>query len=333
MVIYIANKTISEVIVYNIEFSDLSHIRTLSEDCFNIINDYCGTSYYGDLSKLDNNGIFWFACKNNLHTIINETFKKESIQNILKSSPEKQKQWFGIYNMIKYNHINLLKWTTEKFPKSVTNALFYKADVGYCNHSYGYSCGLWEAIQQGHYEIVVWLRETFPKLFEKMFKLGDYFVFAIACQLGHVKILDWIKKEFPLLIEDVFVNHRSFNCDTYKGVKFACRYNQINVLIWLKDNFSKELMEQGIDGEEGGYEQACEEGSIKVLDWLKNNFPKCMECATDDKYYFEYHWTKGSYEKVRNWLVINYPVVIEYGTFDNVYIKPNADSWIDLSDW
>ena len=300
MTIIITNKSkdnlLSKVIVYNIEFSDLSHIRTLSKDCFNIIKEFCGTSYYGDLTEVHVYDKLFFMCKYNLLTIAE-------------------------------SHLEMIKCVEEDFSDCQVSTMnlgeYYRLVVDLFNEFFI------TASEGGHVDILIWLKEERPKLMNKAFESDYYKAFNKACENGHLKVLVWMKKEFPNMINEAFhydINKAFhyiflFNCDKYTGMKLACQRGHIHVLNWMKKEFSNDLIKDSIDTEQGCYQIACEYDQVEVVDWLNKEFPIIMKKTIFSSQYYDFSCMSLENE-VRKWLLTNYPKVIESGKYDEADPRP-----------
>lgn len=119
MVKYITQDTLHNIILYEIEFNDLSHITSLSKDCFGLIKEFCGRSYCGDLTKVKPNELFWFACKNNVHDVIGELFERNDKEEILKSN-----YYRSVFIASYYEHEEILNWIKYEFPNFMNNMTF-----------------------------------------------------------------------------------------------------------------------------------------------------------------------------------------------------------------
>ena len=222
MVKYIINKSDNKLFknikLYEIEFSDLFHITSLSEDCFGVIKEFCGTSYCGNLSNDDVNKKFWFACEYGLFDIIGKIFERHDKEIIFKSGWPYR--YYGFHKASRNGHLKVLVWMKTEFPDLINNA-FKSSDY------YGFRY----ASQNGHLKVLVWMKTVFPDLINDAFTSVHYDGFCRASFYGHLEVLVWMKTEFPDLIND------AFKSGDYDGFCLASENGHLKVLVWMKTEF------------------------------------------------------------------------------------------------
>ena len=153
MVKYIKNtsshRLLKNIQLYEIEFSDMSHIPSLSKDCFGIIKEFCGISLCGNLLNVRARILFWFACEHGLYSIIGKSFEMTDKQSIFGSG-----DYHGFYEASKNNRLKVLVWMKNEFPDLINEA------VESCEYYISYEAG--EAKFPS--EVYNWMRTEFPDL-------------------------------------------------------------------------------------------------------------------------------------------------------------------------
>ena len=263
MVLYIHHEEyrrnlLDDVKIYDIEFNDLSHIKNLSKDCFGIIKEFCGRSYYGDLTDIKINTLFGFACEHNLHTIINNIFERNDKKDIFEG-----RFFNGFLRACDGGHLNLLIWMKSEFPKLICGAFAEDNYAGFDN-----VCGY------GHLNVLKWMNNNFSNRMDIAFidhsydgntTRSRYTGFSLACNGGHLNILIWMKKVFPNLIND------AFKCNKYNIIYDARCGCNIDVLVWLKHTFP-DLINYALKYHVENRNYGARYVNKKIISWIKYEY-------------------------------------------------------------
>ena len=210
--------------LYEIEFSDLSYIKNLSEDCFGIIKEFCGTSYYGDMLHYDVHEFFSIARKYGIYDMIEQIFVKKNKRYNKRNFI--QQNYYDFHRAIKYGHLEVLVWMKSEFPDLINDA--FKSD-----DYYGFS----QVCENGHLKVLVWMKNEFPNLINNAFKSKSDVGFYWASENGHLKVLIWMKNNFPDLINNTF---RSYYCGNFWTLHMN---GYLKVIDWIKTEFNDMIKE------------------------------------------------------------------------------------------
>lgn len=199
--------------LYEITFSDLSHILSLSKDCFNIIKEFCGRSYYGDFSQASKEKLFLFACKYGLYTVIGDLFR-ENVEEV--------NVYEGFYTACEYGHLNIISWIKFNYPNSINGIFEYGGDF-----SFRVTC------HNGRVNVLKWMHTNIPlNLLNNAFWSINYRGFYYASRNNHLDVLKWMQTTFR---RDLLNN--AFNISNYLGYYTAHEKNHQNIINWMETTF------------------------------------------------------------------------------------------------
>ena len=249
--------------IYEIEFSDLSFIKNLSEDCFGIIKQFCGKFYIVKHKRRHRKYLqsIKFFCENNLlYDGIEKLFNDDpysincliAIQygsvDILIYMDEIYPitdYTFVFNNACKYGQVNILKWmenkiTTEMLISYKKNGFFIACGKGYLDilswmrtkyvYKYNDLQACYEhAVKCHRLDVVIWLNKEIP---DKMYKiLEDNSGIQWACENGNLDVIKWVNNTYPNIVCNAIKQNES------NEILYACKYGHFNILEWMKGTY------------------------------------------------------------------------------------------------
>lgn len=251
-------KTDNPIILYTLEYADMSFIPRLDKDCFSVINKFCGVlhqgvSQYNDLDQIR------FACAHGLVDVVGDLLGDEVTGAELKFA-------------CNYGHVDIVTLFYNKFGREVFEIN---------SHDY-----FRRAAVYGHLNVLKWLHEHFPKyIMHGELKTTILKTFSKTCTSTDVVVLTWLKQVYNIfqvgnLNEDAIIGNYNF---TNSFINDLMTNQNLDVLSFYPNEVIKNNL---IDLNYNIINKQLANCNIDMLLWIKNKFPEVLVDAIR-RYYMQ----------------------------------------------